>query len=86
MGKLHHAIPATAAVAFAVASALPGTIVNQMARLSDQGLLRLGHPAGTITVGAEAEETGEGWKVRKVSMGRSARVLMSGFVYAQVTD
>ncbi|HUX41678.1 MAG TPA: 2-methylaconitate cis-trans isomerase PrpF [Rectinemataceae bacterium] len=86
MGKLHHAIPGTVAVAFAVASALPDTIVSEMARLSDEGLLRLGHPAGTMTVGAEAEETKEGWKVRKVSMGRSARVLMSGFVYAQVSD
>ena len=80
MGVLHHAMTGTGAVAIAAAAAIPGTIVHRVAPPSDDGLVRFGHPSGSLTVGAEAVEDGGEWKVRKVTMSRSARRLMEGWV------
>jgi 2-methylaconitate cis-trans-isomerase PrpF len=80
MGKLHHAMMGTAAVAIGTAAAVPGTLVNLAAGGGERGVVRFGHPSGTLRVGAQAlQENGE-WVVRKVSMSRSARVLMEGLV------
>ena len=80
MGKLHHAMMGTAAVAIGTAAAIPGTLVNQAAGGGERTSVRFGHPSGTLTVGASAELKDGQWAVTKVSMGRSARVLMEGFV------
>ena len=80
MGKLHHAMMGTAAVAIGAAAAVPGTIVNEAAGGSERAFVRFGHPSGTLRVGAEAEKTASGWIATKASMSRSARVLMEGFV------
>ena len=80
MGKLHHAMMGTAAVAIASASAIPGTLVNIAAGGGQPDAIRFGHPSGTLRVGAEATEEDGNWHVAKVSMSRSARVLMEGFV------
>ncbi|MGM0677279.1 MAG: 2-methylaconitate cis-trans isomerase PrpF [Pseudomonadota bacterium] len=80
MGKLHHAMMGTAAVAIGTAAAIPGTLVNQAAGGGDRTSVHFGHPSGTLRVGAEATlEAGE-WKVVKAVMSRSARVLMEGWV------
>lgn len=80
MGKLHHAMMGTAAVAIGTAAAIPGTLVNLAAGGGNLDTVTFGHPSGTLKVGAEAvEEQGE-WSVTKVSMSRSARVLMEGKV------
>lgn len=81
MGLLHHAMMGTAAVAIATASAIPGTLVNLVAGGGDRTSVRFGHPSGTLKVGADVQKIGEQWKALKVSMSRSARVLMSGFVH-----
>ncbi|MDW8312965.1 MAG: 2-methylaconitate cis-trans isomerase PrpF [Burkholderiales bacterium] len=80
MGKLHHAMMGTAAVAIATAAAIPGTLVARAAG-GAKTTIRFGHPSGTLRVGAEAEEVAGQWVVRKAIMSRSARVLMSGFVH-----
>lgn len=80
MGKLHHAMMGTAAVAIGTAAAIPGTLVNQAAGGGDRSSVVFGHPSGTLKVGAEAEKIENNWTVKKVSMSRSARVLMEGFV------
>ena len=80
MGKLHHAMMGTAAVAIGAAAAVPGTIVNEAAGGGDRAFVRFGHPSGTLRVGAEAAQTASGWIATKASMSRSARVLMEGFV------
>ena len=80
MGKLHHAMMGTAAVAIGAAAAVPGTIVNEAAGGGERAFVRFGHPSGTLRVGAEAEKTASGWIATKASMSRSARVLMEGFV------
>jgi hypothetical protein len=79
MGKLHHAMTGTGAVALAAAAAIPGTVVSEMlgeARTS----LRFGHPSGTLMVGAQTTMRDGDWVVHSVTMSRSARRLMEGVV------
>jgi probable AcnD-accessory protein PrpF len=80
MGKLHHAMMGTAAVAIGTAAAIPGTLVNLAAGGGERSSVRFGHPSGTLRVGAEATSTGGEWSVTKAIMSRSARVLMEGWV------
>lgn len=81
MGKLHHAMMGTAAVAIGTAAAIPGTLVNLAAGGGARQAVRFGHPSGTLRVGAEASQDNQGqWQVKKAIMSRSARVLMEGWV------
>jgi probable AcnD-accessory protein PrpF len=80
MGKLHHAMMGTAAVAIGTAAAIPGTLVNLAAGGVERSAVRFGHPSGTLRVGAEAVLEDGQWRVAKASMSRSARVLMEGWV------
>ncbi|MCS0707677.1 2-methylaconitate cis-trans isomerase PrpF [Massilia aurea] len=80
MGKLHHAMMGTAAVAIGTAAAIPGTLVNLAAGGGERSAVRFGHPSGTLRVGAEAVLEDGQWRVAKASMSRSARVLMEGWV------
>jgi probable AcnD-accessory protein PrpF len=80
MGKLHHAMMGTAAVAIGTAAAIPGTLVNLAAGGGKGASVTFGHPSGTLKVGAEASRQEGGWVVDKVSMSRSARILMEGWV------
>ncbi|KMN15845.1 MULTISPECIES: 2-methylaconitate cis-trans isomerase PrpF [Pseudomonas] len=80
MGKLHHAMMGTAAVAIGTAAAIPGTLVNLAAGGELRSAVRFGHPSGTLRVGAEAQQVDGEWTVTKAIMSRSARVLMEGWV------
>lgn len=80
MGKLHHAMMGTAAVAIGTAAAIPGTLVNMAAGGGEREAVRFGHPSGTLRVGAQAECLNGDWTVKKAIMSRSARVLMEGWV------
>jgi probable AcnD-accessory protein PrpF len=80
MGKLHHAMMGTAAVAIGTAAAIPGTLVNLAAGGGERTAVRFGHPSGTLRVGAEAKLVDGQWAVTKAIMSRSARVLMEGWV------
>lgn len=80
MGKLHHAMMGTAAVAIGTAAAIPGTLVNLAAGGGARSAVRFGHPSGTLRVGAEARQVDGQWTVTKAIMSRSARVLMEGWV------
>jgi 2-methylaconitate isomerase len=80
MGKLHHAMMGTAAVAIGTAAAISGTLVNLAAGGVERNAVRFGHPSGTLRVGAEASLVNGEWTVNKAIMSRSARVLMEGYV------
>jgi len=80
MGKLHHAMMGTAAVAIGTAAAIPGTLVNLAAGGGARKVVTFGHPSGTLKVGATASQINGDWKVEKVVMSRSARILMEGWV------
>ncbi len=80
MGKLHHAMMGTCAVAIGTAAAVPGTLVNLAAGGGERQAVRFGHPSGTLRVGAEAKQIDGQWTVTKAIMSRSARVVMEGWV------
>ncbi|TAA10838.1 2-methylaconitate cis-trans isomerase PrpF [Pseudoxanthomonas winnipegensis] len=80
MGKLHHAMMGTAAVAIGTAAAIPGTLVNLAAGGGPRSAVRFGHPSGTLRVGAEAQQVEGQWQVTKALLSRSARVLMEGWI------
>ncbi|MDR0216139.1 MAG: 2-methylaconitate cis-trans isomerase PrpF, partial [Comamonas sp.] len=80
MGKLHHAMMGTAAVAIGTAAAIPGTLVNLAASGGERHAVRFGHPSGTLRVGAEAQLVDGQWQVTKALMSRSARILMEGWI------
>lgn len=81
MGKLHHAMMGTAAVAIGTAAAVPGTLVNLAAGGGERDAVTFGHPSGTLRVGAQTSaDDNNNWQVQRVSMSRSARVLMEGWV------
>lgn len=81
MGKLHHAMTGTGAIAIAVAGAIPGTIVNNVLGGKSQAKVKFGHPSGTLRVGAEAKNASGEWVITKALMSRSARRLMTGEVW-----
>ena len=81
MGKLHHAMMGTAAVAIGTAAAIPGTLVNLAAGGGERRAVTFGHPSGTLRVGAEAMQQNGQWSVTKAIMSRSARLLMTGEVH-----
>jgi 2-methylaconitate isomerase len=80
MGRLHHAMTGTGAVAIAVASAIPGTVAHRASQAINSERLRFGHPSGTLVVGAQAHVQDDSWIATKVFMSRSARRLMEGWV------
>jgi probable AcnD-accessory protein PrpF len=80
MGKLHHAMMGTCAVAIGTAAAIPGTLVNLAAGGGEREAVRFGHPSGTLRVGAQAQKVDGQWTVTKAMMSRSARILMEGWV------
>ncbi|MFO1180500.1 2-methylaconitate cis-trans isomerase PrpF [Ottowia sp.] len=81
MAQFHHALPGTGAIALAAAAALPGTLLAPW-RPAHGGGLRMGHPAGCIETEAEAgQDAGGAWHIRRVSVSRSARRLMTGQVW-----
>ncbi|MDK2125170.1 2-methylaconitate cis-trans isomerase PrpF [Parachitinimonas caeni] len=80
MGKLHHAMMGTCAVAIGTAAAIPGTLVNIAAGGGERTAVRFGHPSGTLRVGAEAKQINGDWTVSRAIMSRSARVLMEGWI------
>ena len=80
MGKLHHAMMGTCAVAIGTAAAVPGTLVNLAAGGGERTAVRFGHPSGTLRVGAEAKQVNGEWTVTKAIMSRYARIIMEGWV------
>jgi 2-methylaconitate isomerase len=81
MGKLHHAMTGTGAVAVAVAGVIPGTVVHRLLANKTSDRIRFGHPSGVMAVGAEAEQRDGTWVVTKAIMSRTARRLMEGSVF-----
>lgn len=81
MGKVHHVVPATGAVAAAVAAMIPGTLAHQAADLAaGEGEVRIGHPAGVLRLGAVVRRDGGNWTVERAIMSRTARLLMKGAI------
>jgi 2-methylaconitate cis-trans-isomerase PrpF len=88
MGKTHRTIAMTTAICAAVAAALPGTVVAELARCAAPGqrVVRLGHPAGVLPIGAEVGWSSDGtWTAVSATTYRTARKIMDGCVYVPVS-
>jgi 2-methylaconitate cis-trans-isomerase PrpF len=81
MGKTHRTFAGTSSMCLAVAAAIPGTVVHAVARRALPDLVRIGHPAGIIEVGAKVRPEADGWRVESVTTQRTARRIMDGFIY-----
>ena len=81
MGLLHHAMMGTASVAIGVAACVPGTLVSIAAGNAQRDSVTFGHPSGTLKVGAIINKIDEKFEIQKVSMSRSARIIMEGNVH-----
>jgi len=79
MGNCHRAGPLTAAMCLAVAARVPGTVVAECVASRD-GDVRIGQPSGVLPVAATVlTRDGEPW-AECVTVYRTARRLMEGFV------
>lgn len=85
MGKMHHAMMGTAAVAIAAANAIPGTVVSKMALNASRDSICFGHPSGTLFVGAKAVESSGQWQIQTATMSRSARIIMEGVIRVPIS-
>ncbi|WP_321778996.1 2-methylaconitate cis-trans isomerase PrpF [Sulfurimonas sp.] len=81
MGLLHHAMMGTASVAIGVAACVPGTLVSIAAGNGERDSVTFGHPSGTLKVGAVINKVDNAYDIQKVSMSRSARIIMEGNVH-----
>jgi 2-methylaconitate cis-trans-isomerase PrpF len=81
MGKTHRTFAGTSSMCTAVAAAIPGTLVNAVARQAMPGCVRIGHPAGVMEVGAKVQPHGDDWRVESVTTQRTARRIMDGYIY-----
>jgi 2-methylaconitate cis-trans-isomerase PrpF len=79
MGNCHRAFPLTSAMCLAVAARIEGTLVHEVARRHG-GDVRLGHASGVLPLDATVTtRDGAPWAER-VTVYRSARRLMEGFL------
>jgi 2-methylaconitate cis-trans-isomerase PrpF len=81
MGKTHRTFAGTSSMCTAVAAAIPGTVVHEAAQQAAAGVVRIGHPAGIMEVGAKVRQCGDDWQVESVTTQRTARRIMDGFIY-----
>jgi 2-methylaconitate cis-trans-isomerase PrpF len=80
MGNCHRAFALTSAMCLAVAARIEGTVVRECSTARDGADLRLGHPSGLLPLDASVSlRDGKPW-ARQVTVYRTARRLMEGFV------
>jgi len=77
MGRVHRALPMTAALCGAAACHIPDTIAARACRHAPGDVVRLRHPRGVVEVLVDAD----GPTVRSVGVVRTARRLMAGTAY-----
>ncbi len=81
MGVLHASFTGTGSIALATAAAIPGTLAHGLHGLAPDALLRIGHPAGVLPVGARVSRVSDGaWLLQQARLVRTARRLMLGQV------
>jgi len=85
MLKMHKAYAVTGTVCTGAAAKIPGTLVYEVAGVSgshaEQTLIRIGHPAGVITIDAQVEMRADGPHLVQAALARTARRLMEGYAF-----
>ena len=80
MQVLHKTYAGTGTVCTGAAAKIPGTIVNEMVAEDDSvELVRIGHPAGVISIEARVVDG----KVERAAFARTARRIMEGYVFVK---
>jgi 2-methylaconitate cis-trans-isomerase PrpF len=80
MQVLHKTYAGTGTVCTGAAAKIPGTIINQLFPDIDRiDTIRIGHPAGVITVEAAVKDG----KVERAAFERTARRLLEGYAYIE---
>ena len=80
-GTPHHAYAVTGAMCLAAASRLPGTVPNEALRDGVADSVTIGHPKGAIEIGVELDDPDDPERVDAVTVGRTARPLMTGLAH-----
>ena len=82
MQKPHKALAVTGAACAAVASAVPGSLLQQLVG-GDKKVVRLGHPSGVLRVAAQSTLVDGRLTIQSAQIERTCRLLMDGFVYVR---
>jgi hypothetical protein len=82
MQKPHKALAVTGAACAAVASAVPGSLLQQMIG-GVKDVVRLGHPSGILRVAAQSKLVDGQLTIQSAQIERTCRLLMDGFVYVR---
>jgi 2-methylaconitate cis-trans-isomerase PrpF len=82
MQKPHKALAVTGAACAAVASAVPGSLLQQLVG-GDKAVVRLGHPSGVLRVAAKSTLLDGNLTIQSAQIERTCRLLMDGFVYVR---
>ena len=82
MQKPHKALAVTGAACAAVASAVPGSLLQQLVG-GIKEVVRLGHPSGVLRVAAKSSLVDGQVKIHSTQIERTCRLLMDGFVYVR---
>jgi len=87
IGQPHRAVPLTGAMCLAVASRVPGSVANRVARspATAEAPVRIAQPSGLTVVGAAVRESAEGWIAEQATVYRTARRLMEGVVFVRAS-
>ena len=80
MGNCHRAFALTAAMCLAVAARVPGSVVPEASRAAEGADVRLGHASGILPVAALVTRKDGELVADRVTVYRTARRLMEGFV------
>ena len=80
MGNCHRAFALTSAMCLAVAARIDGTVVSECDGSRGHGDVRLGHPSGVLPIAAAVAHRDGRPHAEKVTVYRTARRLMEGFV------
>jgi 2-methylaconitate cis-trans-isomerase PrpF len=82
MGALHRSYAVTGAICTVGAAMMEGTAVHDVLTPASHAkrMIRLGHPGGTMEIGAVLEKSGNAYIYHEAVLGRTARRLMEGHV------
>ncbi len=84
MQIIHKTYAGTGTICTGAAARIEGTVVNEVMKQKNRGrdsILRIGHPAGIITIDVFAELDAGKWKLTKAAINRTARRIMDGYCY-----
>jgi 2-methylaconitate cis-trans-isomerase PrpF len=83
--RMHKTYPGSGTICTGTAARIPGTIVNEFLSKSvkNRKEVRIGHPAGIIPIEVEVKMDGKKPILRKAAIGRTARIIMEGYVFVR---